>query len=147
MAIWFGNPSIEKANEVGKNTASENLGIVITEMGEDSLSGTMPVDERTRQPMGLLHGGASVLFAETLCSLAASFCVDRAKQACVGQEINANHLRSATKGLVYGVAKNIYLGRRSQVWEIRISDEDGKLVCISRCTMATIDRPSSMQDD
>jgi uncharacterized protein (TIGR00369 family) len=144
MAIWFSKPTIEQVNRSSADTAVAALGIVITEFGEDGLSGTMPVDSRTRQPMGLLHGGASVLFAETLCSLGANYCIDRSKYACVGQEINANHLRAASDGLVHGTAKPIHLGRRSQVWEIQIRDDAGKLVCISRCTLAMIDRPADL---
>ena len=99
------------------------------------------MDARTRQPFGLLHGGASVSLAETLGSMAANFCIDTAKFYCVGQEINANHLRSARSGQVTGTARPIHLGSRSQVWDIRIEDEAGRLTCISRLTMSVIEAP------
>ncbi|WP_461538541.1 hotdog fold thioesterase [Spongorhabdus nitratireducens] len=120
-----------------KNTLCDHLGMKITEIGDDYLTGTMPVDKRTHQPMGLLHGGASVALAETLGSMAANMAVEPGAY-CVGQEINANHIRSVTNGLVTGIAKAVHLGRSSQIWEIRITDERGKLVCISRLTMAVI---------
>ena len=106
----------------------------------DYLIARMPVDDRTRQPLGILHGGASVTLAETLASWAATFTVDRDQASCVGLEINANHIRPVTSGWVTGVASPIALGRRTQVWEIRITDDDGKLVCLSRCTIAVISR-------
>ena len=102
----------------------------------------MPVDDRTRQPVGVLHGGASVTLAETLASWAATFTVDRAHASCVGMEINANHIRPVNSGWVTGIASPIALGRRTQVWGIRITDDAGKLVCVSRCTMAVIGGPA-----
>jgi len=140
MPIWHGDIDLDFMRERGKGTMIETLGIELVELGEDYLTGRMPVDHRTRQPAGLLHGGASVALAETLASLGATFCVDRAKHACVGQEINANHIRSATDGWVTGVARPYHIGRSSQVWEVRITDERDKLVCISRVTMAVIAR-------
>lgn len=125
------------------DTANATMGIELLEVGPDFVTGRMPVDARTKQPAGILHGGASVLLAETLASWAGHFVVDPATQSVVGQEINANHLRPATSGWVTGVARPVHLGRRSQVWEIRITGEDGKLVCISRMTLAVIDRPLS----
>jgi uncharacterized protein (TIGR00369 family) len=116
------------------------LGIVFTEIGPDYLRGTMPVDERTRQPYGLLHGGASVLLAETLGSSAGGLCTP-ADRICVGVEINANHVRAVREGLVTGTARPLHLGSRIQVWEIRIEDEKGRLACISRLTLAVIPRP------
>ena len=116
------------------------LGIVFTEIGEDFIRGTMPVDDRTRQPLGLLHGGASVALAETLGSTGANLCVDDSR-LCLGQEINANHVRSARTGTVTGTARPLHIGGRSQVWGIEIVDESGALVCISRLTMAVIPRP------
>ncbi len=101
----------------------------------------MPVDERTRQPFGRLHGGASVAFAETLASVASVFCVDRKQKTIVGLEINANHLRGVTDGFVTGTARPLHIGRTTMVWEVRIEDEAGKPVCISRCTIAVIDLP------
>jgi 1,4-dihydroxy-2-naphthoyl-CoA hydrolase len=116
------------------------LGIEFTEVGPDYVCAKMPVDERTRQPMGLLHGGASVALAETLGSIAAYCTIDPDKQYCVGLDINANHVRAVSDGFVYGKATPLHLGRSTQVWEIRITDETGKLVCISRLTMSVLDR-------
>jgi 1,4-dihydroxy-2-naphthoyl-CoA hydrolase len=116
------------------------LGIEFTEVGPDYVCAKMPVDERTRQPMGLLHGGASVALAETLGSIAAYCTIDADKQYCVGLDINANHIRGVSEGFVYGKASPLHLGRSTQVWEIRITDEAGKLVCISRLTMSVLDR-------
>jgi len=142
MSIWFGTPSLDVANAKGAGTMIENLGIEFTELTDDSLIGRMPVDHRTHQPAHVLHGGASVALAETLASWAATFVVDPEKFHCVGMEINANHLRPVADGWVRGEAKPIALGRTTQVWEIRITNEDGKLVCISRCTMAVLPIPS-----
>jgi uncharacterized protein (TIGR00369 family) len=122
-------------------TAGESLGITITEVGADFLRGTMPVDARTKQPFGLLHGGSSVLLAETLASLAGYLCLDAdAGQQAAGIEINANHLRSVTEGVVTGTARPIHLGRATQVWEIRIEDAQGRLACICRMTAAVVRR-------
>ncbi|MCL3860682.1 PaaI family thioesterase [Actinotalea sp. K2] len=140
--IWNGVPSLAVANELSGRSLIGRLGIELLEVGEDYLSARMPVDDRTRQPMGVLHGGASVTLAETLASWASTFTVDRDRASSVGMEINANHLRPVTSGWVTGVARPIALGRRTQVWEIRITDDDGRLVCISRCTMAVISRSS-----
>ena len=139
-AIWRGHPDLDHANEISAGSAIGHLGIEFTELGADYLSGRMPVDSRTRQPFGILHGGASVLLAESLVSCAATF-VAAPGQACVGMEINANHLRPVTSGWVTGTARPVSLGRRTQVWEVRIVDGNDKLVCISRCTMAVIDAP------
>ena len=126
-------------------TLADALGIEITAVAADSIEGRMPVDGRTHQPMGLLHGGASVAFAETLGSIAAALCLpDRTKQACVGLEINANHLKGVRDGWVRGRAIPLHIGRSTQVWEIRIKHEEtGALVCISRITMAVIDLPGA----
>lgn len=137
-AIWHQQPDVAKLNLRGKNTAVEHLGIVITEVGDDYLKGTMPVDDRTRQPLGLLHGGASVLFAESLGSIAANCCVNRDKSYCVGMEINANHLRSVKGGVVTGITRPLHLGATTQVWEIKIYNQVEKLVCISRLTLAVV---------
>lgn len=139
-SIWFTPPSIEGLNLQMENTACSNLGITITEIGDDYMTGTMPADSRTFQPMGLIHGGANVLLAETLGSMAANCCIDLSKEYCVGQEINANHIRGVRAGFVTGTAKIIHKGRSSQVWEIRIVNEDNKLTCISRLTMAVVKR-------
>ena len=116
----------------------EHLGIVYTDIGKDYISAKMPVDHRTRQPLGLLHGGASVALAETLGSVAATFSVDFEKYVCVGLEINANHVKSVREGWVFGTAKPVHLGKSTQIWEIVINNESGELVCISRLTLAVI---------
>ena len=136
--IWNDVPSLETANLLSTRSLIGHLGIEFLEVGEDWLVARMPVDDRTRQPVGILHGGASVVLAETLASCAATFTVDREQASCVGMEINANHIRPVTSGWVTGVVRPIALGRRTQVWEVRITDEGGKLVCVSRCTMAVI---------
>lgn len=128
----------ELLNRSASTTLMGALGIQITRVTEDFIEGTMPVDQRTHQPFGLLHGGASVALAETLGSIGASLCIDLKEQNCVGLEINANHLAGVRSGTVTGVARPIHLGRSTHVWEIRITSEDGKLVCISRLTMAII---------
>ncbi|GAA4296166.1 hotdog fold thioesterase [Nibribacter koreensis] len=132
--------SLEQLNAWNKNTMGEHIGIEYTEIGDDYLVGKMPVDHRTHQPMGLLHGGASVALAETLGSVGATMFLDLEKQYCVGLEINANHIKSARNGYVYGKATAVHIGRKTQVWEIRITTESGDLVCISRITMAVLDR-------
>ncbi len=139
-SIWHRSPDLVQANAMSAGSAIGHLGIELTELGANHLTGRMPVDSRTRQPFGILHGGASVLLAETLVSCAATFVAPPGK-ACVGMEINANHLRPVTSGWVTGTARPISLGRRSQVWEVRIVDDNDKLVCISRCTMAVIEAP------
>lgn len=141
MSIWF-DPAItaEKINPIGKGNMAEYLGIEITEVGEDYLKATMPVDHRTRQPYGLLHGGASVVLAETLGSVGAAFVVDRGKYDCVGLEINANHLRGVREGLVTAIARPVHIGKTTQVWDIRIHDNRDKIVCISRITIAILKR-------
>jgi 1,4-dihydroxy-2-naphthoyl-CoA hydrolase len=116
-----------------------HIGIEFTEIGPDYLRARMPVDGRTKQPFGILHGGASVALAETLGSIGAALVIDRSKQRCVGQEINANHIRAVSEGFVTGTARPVHLGRRSHVWEIRIVDEQERLVCISRITMYILD--------
>lgn len=118
----------------------EHLGIEITEVHTDGLTAKMPVDHRTKQPMGLLHGGASVVLAETVGSIASHLCVDTDQQYCVGLDINANHLKAVKGGYIYGRAKALHLGRRTHVWEIRIVNEKQQLVCISRLTMAVVEK-------
>ncbi len=132
--------SLDALNAASRDTLIEHLGIVFTAVGPDWLSGTMPVDARTRQPYGLLHGGASVVLAETLGSSAGNLCVDSATHSCVGLEINANHLRAVTHGLVNGTARAVHVGRSTQVWEIAIDDSAGKRVCVSRLTLAVVAR-------
>lgn len=132
-------PDLSALNAQLAGTAGASLGIRITEQGEDFLRGTMPVDERTRQPFGLLHGGSSVLLAETLASLAGYLCLDPdSGQQAAGIEINANHLRAVTEGEVTGTARPVHLGKATQVWEVRIEDARGRLVCLSRMTAAVI---------
>jgi 1,4-dihydroxy-2-naphthoyl-CoA hydrolase len=141
MPIWY-DPAItaEQINPIGKGNMAEYLGIEITEVGEDYLKATMPVDHRTRQPYGLLHGGASVVLAETLGSVGAAFVIDRNKYDCVGLEVNANHLRGVREGFVTGIARPVHIGKTTQVWEIRIHDNRDKIVCISRITIAVLKR-------
>ena len=139
MAIWFRNYKLEEVQQRGLGTMVDHIGIIITEVGPDFLKGTMPVDHRTVQPMQILHGGASVALAETLGSIAANLVVDSEKKYCVGLDINANHIRAAKKGLVTGIAKPLHLGSSTQVWNIEITDEENRLVCISRLTMAVLD--------
>ena len=142
MAIWFyENIKLEDFLHLGKNTLGEQLGMEFTEIGEDYIKGTMPVDHRTKQPYGLLHGGASVALAETLGSIGSALVVDQSKFNCVGLEINANHLRSVRDGFVTGIAKPIHIGASTHVWDIRITDQRDKLVCISRLTVAVIKKP------
>jgi 1,4-dihydroxy-2-naphthoyl-CoA hydrolase len=138
MSIWKQNPDLTRINAWSANTMMETLGIQITAIGDDWLQGTMPVDHRTHQPYGLLHGGASVVLAETLGSTGAMLTLDPAKELAVGLDINANHIRGVRSGKVTGTARVLHLGRTTQVWEIRIESEDGALVCISRITMAVI---------
>ena len=137
---------IAQINAWSKNTLGEHLGMEIIEVGEQTISARMPVDHRTHQPMGLLHGGASVALAETLGSIGAALQVDLRKKACVGLEINANHIKGVKSGYVVGKATALHIGRTTQVWEIRITHEEtGALVCISRITMAVIDLPAPAQ--
>lgn len=131
--------TVEQLNALSDDTAIRTLGIVFTGIGPDSISATMPVDARTKQPYGLLHGGASVLLAETLGSTAGNLCVPD-DRICVGLEINANHLRAVREGLVTGTARPLHVGSRTQVWEIRIEDDRGRLACVSRLTLAVVER-------
>ena len=130
--------SLDELNGLSRNTLIEHLGIVFTAAGEDWLRATMPVEPRTRQPYGLLHGGASVVLAETLGSSAGNLCLDTRVQMAVGLEINANHLRAVRQGVVTGTARALHVGRSTQVWEIRIEDERGRAVCVSRLTLAVV---------
>ena len=138
--VFLRIPSLEFLNSTSKNTLVEHLGIEFTAVGEDFLEASMPVDFRTVQPYGLLHGGASVVLAETLGSLASSLTIDPDHQICVGLEINANHIKSVREGKVIGKANPIHLGKSTQVWEIKIQTESGQLCCISRITMAILDK-------
>lgn len=133
--IWKNKPTIEALNMLSAKTINEALGIEFTEAGDDYLTARMPVDKRTKQPMGLLHGGASVVLAETLGSVASTLLIeDISKESAVGLEINANHLRAVKSGYVYGTVTAIKIGRRTHIWQIRIRNEEGKDSCISRLT-------------
>jgi len=142
MPIWF-DPSITvpQLQALVPGTMGGVLGIELTEIGENFLRARMPVDERTRQPYGLLHGGASAALAETLGSVASAFVIDQAQYYCVGLEINANHIRGVRDGYVYGTATPLHLGKTTHVWDIRIYDEREKLVCVSRLTVAILRKP------
>jgi len=134
------NISLDKINAFCQHTLAETLGIEFTDYGDKFICGKMPVDHRTHQPFGLLHGGASVALAETLGSVGASLQIDIEKQTCVGLEINANHIKSVRSGFVHGQATALHIGHKTQVWEIKINDDAGSLVCISRLTIAVLDR-------
>lgn len=140
MSIFNSSLSLEALTKMSSHTMVEHLGIQFTAIGEDYIEAKMPVDHRTHQPLGLLHGGASVALAETLGSVAATYCVDFSVQYCVGLEINANHIKSVKDGFVYGTARPIHVGKKTQVWEIEIVNDKKELVCVSRITLAVIDR-------
>ena len=140
-SIWFNKDvTLEQLNKLSQNTLVTHIGITLTKLGDDSLEGTMPVDERTFQPARLLHGGASCVLAETLGSIAANISIDTSEKMAVGQHIEATHIRSATKGHVRGVAKLIHMGRSSQTWRIEIFNDDNKLICDSKIIMAIINK-------
>lgn len=140
MIVWKSQTTLDQLKERSKNTMIEHLGIEYLEIGDDYLKARMPVDYRTKQTAGILHGGASVALAETLGSIAAGLCIDREKRTIVGLEINANHIRPVNDGWVTGVTKPIHVGNTTQIWEIRIYTEQDKLVCVSRLTVANIDK-------
>jgi 1,4-dihydroxy-2-naphthoyl-CoA hydrolase len=141
MSIWFKKDlKIEDFSMWGKNTMSEVLGMKFMEIGDNYLKLSMPVDERTKQPYGLLHGGASLALAETVGSVASALVIDHTKYLCVGIEINANHVRSARAGLVTGTCTPIHIGSSTHVWDIKIHDEQEKLICVSRLTVAILER-------
>lgn len=136
MSIWFKKDiSIDQLNQLSKNNLGEHLGMKFTEIGDNYLKATMPVDDRTKQPYGLLHGGASVALAETLGSVASAMMIDEDKNICVGLEINANHVRSVRSGIVTGTVTPFHIGAATHVWEIKIHDDKEKLVCVSRITI------------
>ncbi|HET7844187.1 MAG TPA: hotdog fold thioesterase [Xanthomonadales bacterium] len=141
MSIWKKNATLEQANSRNAGTLNEALGIRFSEIGDDFLAGTMPVDARTVQPWGLLHGGANVALAETLGSFAGWLALAPGEGRTVGIEINANHLRAVREGTVTGTARPLHLGRSTQVWEIRIVDPEGRLACVSRITLAVVPDP------
>ncbi len=146
MSIWFNKEiSVEKIASIEKNSMGEFLGIKWVEIGDDFIKATMPVEDRTRQPYGLLHGGASCTLAESIGSIASALVVDHEKFACVGLEINANHVKSAMNGLVTGIARPLHLGGSTHVWDIRIYNDTQQLVCVSRLTVAVIARKESFR--
>ena len=146
MTIWFNKQlSVEDLKPLGRETMGEYIGIEWTEVGGDFIKAKMPVDHRTKQPYGLLHGGASCVLSETIGSVASAMVVDHSKFVCVGLEINANHVRSARTGFDTGIATPLHLGANTHVWDIKIHDEIGKLVCISRLTVAIIPRKESFR--
>ena len=138
MSIWFKNYTIKDIKT--KDTMVEHLGIKVTELGEDFVVGTMPVDSRTKQPFGILHGGASVALAETLASYGGYLPIDPEQYYVVGVEINANHLKVARSGIVTGKCSPIKRGRSTQVWQTEITDESGDLTCVSRITLMVLDK-------
>lgn len=142
MAIWFKEVNIEDFKRRGADTCAEWLGIEVVEIGPDYIKASMPVDHRTRQPMGIVNGGANVVLAESICSAAANYCVDPEVSRCVGLEINANHIRPAFEGsVVFATCKPLHMGQKTQVWEARL-EVNGRLSCICRMTLAVIDKAS-----
>lgn len=139
MGLWFEEFTAERLQKSINRGLNKTIGLEILERGEDFLKGRIPVDERTRQPRGILHGGASCVLAESLASIAAVMVIDHTKHSCVGLEINANHLRGVKSGWVTGTARPIHIGRTTHVWDVRMVDDQGRLTCISRVTMAILD--------
>lgn len=140
MSIWKEKIDLTIAAQRSKNTMVERLGIEFIDIGEDYIKAKMPVDHRTKQPLGIMHGGASCTLAETVGSIAANYVIDSAKQYCVGLEINTNHIRAVRSGYVIGTAKPFHIGRSTQVWGIEITDEKGRLISVNRLTMAVLDK-------
>jgi 1,4-dihydroxy-2-naphthoyl-CoA hydrolase len=141
MSIWYKKDlSVNDLAGLGKHTMGEHIGIRFSEIGENYIKATMPVDHRTHQPYGLLHGGASVALAETLGSVGAAMVIDTEKFICVGLEINANHIRGVREGFVTGITTPLHIGKTSHVWEIKIYDEKERLVCVSRITVAILEK-------
>ena len=144
MTTWFDkNVSVEDLKPLGKGTMTEHLGVEWVELGKDFFKAKMPVDHRTIQPYGLLHGGASCVLAETIGSVASHLVIDPIQFYCVGIEINANHIRSAKEGFVYGTCSPLHIGSSTHVWDIRITNEEEKLICISRLTVAIMKKKVS----
>jgi uncharacterized protein (TIGR00369 family) len=138
--IWKTKLDLDAANKRSEGTMASHLGIEFIEMGDDFLKAKMPVDHRTKQPIGIMNGGASCALAETVGSTAANFCVDLSKQYCVGLDINTNHIRSAREGYVIAIAKPFHIGKKTQVWSINIENEQGELISVNRLTMMVMDR-------
>ena len=137
--IWFKKPDADYINEkLNIDSIEQHLGILISEVGDDFIKGTMPADSRTCQPFGIVHGGASVVLAESLGSIAGCHVVDHNQYRCVGQDVSATHLRPVSAGLVSGIAKPVHLGKRSQVWQIKLSDDSDRLTCVVRLILAII---------
>ena len=146
MSIWFNKDlRVEQFGKLSEGTMDKFLGIEWTELGENFLKAKMPVDHRTIQPYGFLHGGASCALAETIGGFASAMVIDHSEFYCVGMEINANHVRSATKGYVTAIATPLHLGATTHVWDIKICDEKEKLICVSRLTVAIIKRKKNKQ--
>lgn len=139
--IWFEQVTVEQLNSRPKNHIGGLLDIVFTEIGDDYLCATMPVDERTHQPAGILNGGASVVLAETLGSIASYLCINPERFIAVGLEVNANHLRSVSSGYVKGICKPLHIGAKTHVWDIKLYNEKGKITCVSRLTTAILPKP------
>jgi 1,4-dihydroxy-2-naphthoyl-CoA hydrolase len=137
-SIWYRTPDPALIDAMSKGTIDEHLGIKITKVGDDYLSGTMPADKRTFQPYGIVHGGANVVLAETLGSIAGAHVIDTNSQLCLGQEVSATHLRPVSSGMITGTARPIHLGKRSHVWEIRLENDQGKLSCIAKLILAIV---------
>ncbi len=137
-SIWYRTPEPSLIDAMSKGTIDEHLGIKITQVGDDYLSGTMPADKRTFQPYGIVHGGANVVLAETLGSIAGAHVIDTNSQLCLGQEVSATHLRPVSSGMITGTARPIHLGKRSHVWEIRLENDQGKLSCIAKLILAIV---------
>ena len=138
MSVWTTPPDLAHLNALRKNSICEVLDITFDAFDDNSITASMVVDHRTHQPFGLLHGGASVVLAETLGSMASYMCIDPKKFYCVGLEVNANHLRGVRSGRVTAVARPVHIGRTTHVWDIRLTDDSGKLNCISRLTIAVV---------
>ena len=145
--IWITPLILEDVNLRAKKSLSEHLGIQFTEVGNDFLTATMPVDHRTVQPMGIMHGGASCALAETVGSAAGNYCVDQNLYVCVGLDININHIRPVKSGSVKGIARPIHLGKKTQVWEIKIFNEQNKIVSVSRLTLAVLEKQKGSSED
>jgi 1,4-dihydroxy-2-naphthoyl-CoA hydrolase len=140
MKIWHKDIDIAEANARGQDTMIAWLGIVITEIGEDFMIASMPIDHRTKQPVGIMHGGASCVLAESVGSTAANYCVDSEMLYCVGLDINTNHIRSIREGVVFGTAKPFHIGKTTQVWSIEIRNEQKQLISVNRLTMAVLEK-------
>jgi len=140
VTIWFKEFTPADLNQRGKNTLADFLGIIFTHVGEDTLTATMPANSRTKQPIGIIHGGANVVLAETIASTAANAVLDLDHYYCVGLEINANHIRPVTEGFVTGITRPVHIGRTTQVWHIDIYNEAGKQTCVSRMTASVVPR-------